>query len=65
MWMRKLAPIRRQGPHVVTDVNDLRPIGHVDDAEGFLDDHRGWLTPRACLRRSRGTCRPKGCPTVP
>ena len=36
-WCRVNSPIRKKGPKVVIDPNNLRPISYVSDLEGIFD----------------------------
>ena len=41
-WLREIAPLRKAGPEVVTDVRNLRPVGYMDDLAGVFDG--AWLS---------------------
>lgn len=54
-WFRVVAPIRKRGPQIVSDPDNLRPISYVDDLESCFD--LIWLS----MRQEKLTAFSGGC----
>ena len=59
-WLREISPVRKRGPDVVSDLNNLRPISYTDDLETLFD--LVWLSrQRRALESYAGTEQGGGC----